>query len=393
MAPLRVALAQINPTVGDIAGNARLINEYTSLARSEEASVVVFPELALTGYPPEDLLLKTHFLDAVGDALEDIAAQTQGIVAVVGFPERADDVYNAAALLADGEVSGGLPQDVPAQLRRLRRAALLPERAAPGGVRARRRDRGGHGVRRHLGAGPSGHHRGPGRRAADREPVGVARSTPGKGKTREHMLAQRARDNLTAVAFCNSVGGQDELVFDGHSLLLDWDGHGGGPGAAVRAVADRGRSSTPPPRRAGGCATPATAPTCAAAAGAPTPASRSSRWSGWPTCPSRSPAPDEVTPGPVAEPAVGQEAEIYAALKLGVRDYVDKNGFRSVVIALSGGIDSALVALVAADALGADRVSCVSMPSPYSSEGTRADARAIAENLGHGVHGAGDRGR
>src|SRR5215204_3886653 len=104
MAPLRVALAQINPTVGDIAGNARLINEYTALARSEEASIVVFPELALTGYPPEDLLLKTHFLDAVGDALQDIAAQTQGIVAVVGFPERADDVYNAAAVLADGAI-------------------------------------------------------------------------------------------------------------------------------------------------------------------------------------------------------------------------------------------------------------------------------------------------
>src|SRR5215203_3648734 len=104
MAPLRVALTQINPTVGDIAGNARLINEYTALARSEEASIVVFPELALTGYPPEDLLLKTHFLDAVGDALQDIAAQTQGIVAVVGFPERADDVYNAAALLSDGQV-------------------------------------------------------------------------------------------------------------------------------------------------------------------------------------------------------------------------------------------------------------------------------------------------
>src|SRR4051794_41823404 len=112
--PLRVALAQINPTVGDIAGNARLIRERIDRAREEGAQLVVFPELALTGYPPEDLLLKPHFLDDTAAALADIAAGTEGIVALVGFPERADDVYNAAAVLAGGaERAGSRKMDPP----------------------------------------------------------------------------------------------------------------------------------------------------------------------------------------------------------------------------------------------------------------------------------------
>jgi len=374
-----VALAQINPTVGDIAGNARLINEYTALARSEEASIVVFPELALTGYPPEDLLLKTHFLDAVGDALQDIAAQTQGIVAVVGFPERADDVYNAAALLSDGQVRAVyrkmyLPNygvfDEQRYFQNGQRPAVFELDHVTVGVTV---------CDDIWEPGPP----------ATTEALAGARlivnlsSSPyhsGKGKTREHMLAQRARDNLAAVAFCNSVGGQDELVFDGHSLLIDWDGRvvARAPqfeesltvGIIDPAAAAGGRLRDPRHR------TNVRRRRRRADAGIPQfEVERLAELT------LEAPAPEEVTTGPVDEP-LELDAEIYAALRVGVRDYVDKNGFSSVVVALSGGIDSALVALVAADALGPDRVTCVSMPSPYSSEGTRADARAIAANLG-----------
>ncbi len=155
--PLTAALAQMNPVVGDIAGNVRRIAELTAAARDQGAALVVFPELALTGYPPEDLLLKTHFLDATGVALGELAASTHGIVALVGFPERADDVYNSAARAGRRRGGGHLPQDAPAQLRRLRRAALLPGRHPPGERRPQRRDRRDHHLRGHLGAGPAGH--------------------------------------------------------------------------------------------------------------------------------------------------------------------------------------------------------------------------------------------
>ena len=129
---MRVALAQINPTVGDIAGNEAKVREQLARAREAGAQLALFPELAITGYPPEDLLLKEHFLADARAAVERIAADVQGIVALVGFPERADDVYNAAAVLADGARPGDLPQGPPAQLRRLRRAALLPARPGRG---------------------------------------------------------------------------------------------------------------------------------------------------------------------------------------------------------------------------------------------------------------------
>ena len=378
MAPLRVALAQINPTVGDITGNARLIAERTGQAREEEASIVVFPELALTGYPPEDLLLKTHFLDAVGYALEDLASQTHGIVAAVGFPERADDVYNAAALLADGKVAA------------VYRKMYLPN----------------YGVFDEQRYFQNGQHPGvfecngvtvgvtvcddiwePGPPATTESLAGAQvivnlSASPyhaGKGFQRERMLAQRARDNLAAVVFCNLLGGQDELVFDGHSLVVDWNGD-------VLARAPQFEESL----------TLCTIDPAAVAAGRlrdPRHRTRVRRRrreadAGIPQAEVERlgslsvdvAAPDEVGIGPVAEP-LAPEAEIYAALSLGVRDYVNKNGFSSVVVALSGGIDSALVAVVAADALGAERVTCVSMPSPFSSPGTRADARAIAESL------------
>src|SRR3954469_9621202 len=366
---LRVALAQINATVGDIEGNSAKIREYLARARSEGAQLVLFPELALTGYPPEDLLLKTHFLDAAGTALEELATKAQGIVAIVGFPERADDVYNSAAVLADGEIQA------------IYRKVFLPNYSVFDEQRYFQSGPGGALVE--LNGVPIGlticeDIWEPGPPATDEALAGAQvivnlSASPyhaGKGLEREAMLVQRARDNNAAVLFCNLVGGQDELVFDGHSVAIDQDGNimarapqfeealaicSIDPGAifAKRLQDARQRAAV---RRGG----PAECPTLARL---------------------EVPQAGGEVGGEVA-PVLGPEEELYRALVTGVRDYVEKNGFDRVVVALSGGIDSGLVALVAVDALGADRVTFVGMPSPYSSEGTKADARAIAENLG-----------
>ena len=216
---LRVALAQLNPTVGDIRGNARKISEGIARAREEGASLVVFPELALTGYPPEDLLLKTTFLDAAEAALQELAGQTQGIAAVVGYPEKAEDVYNSAAVLADGGVVATyrkmyLPNygvfDEQRYFQSGAEAAIFELNGIPIGLSiwediwepgppAMTEALAGAQVILNLSASPY-------RR--------------GVGAGRERMLIQRAVDNLTAVVFVNTVGGQDELVFDGHSLAI-----------------------------------------------------------------------------------------------------------------------------------------------------------------------------
>jgi NAD+ synthase (glutamine-hydrolysing) len=366
---LRVALAQINTTVGDIDGNAAKIRESIARAKDEGAMVVLFPELTLTGYPPEDLLLKTHFLDAAGEALDELASEVEGIVAIVGFPERANDVYNAAAVLADGKVAA------------VYRKVFLPNYSVFDEQRYFQSGSGGALVELNgvpLGITICEDIWEPGPPATDEALAGAQvivnlSASPyhaGKGLEREAMLVQRARDNNAAILFCNSVGGQDELVFDGHSVVIDVDGEilarapqfeeaftvcTLDPSAifARRLQDARQRAAV---RRAG----PAEVPTLARV--------------------EVPPAEGEV--GGEVTPVLGADEELYKALVTGVRDYVDKNGFERVVVALSGGIDSALVALVAVDALGSDRVTFVSMPSPYSSEGTRADARAIAENLG-----------
>ncbi len=377
-APLRVALAQIDSTVGDLAGNATKIADFTARARDEGAVLAVFPELSLTGYPPEDLLLKNGFLDAAAQTLGELAAQTHGIAALVGFPERSEDVYNAAALLADGEVKGVyrkmyLPNygvfdeqryfqagDQPAifELNGVPIGISICEDIWEPGPPARSEALAGAQVIVCLSASPYRH---------------------GYGHGRERMIAQRAVDNLAAVVFVNAIGGQDELVFDGHSLALDADGRlvarcpqfeedlrlctiEPREVAAARLRDTRHRANVQRERHVAGTA--AAEPTVRWLAGVELDAGPAERI--------------EPRLAPLLDPA----AEIYAALRLGLRDYVDKNGFERVVIALSGGIDSALVALVAVDALGAERVTCVSLPSPYSSEGTRADARTIAENLG-----------
>src|SRR3954466_796349 len=218
--PLRVALAQIDATVGDIEGNAAKIADWTSRAREEGASLVVFPELSITGYPPEDLLLKTHSLDAAREALDGLAASIRGIVAMVGFPERAGDVYNSAAVLAGGQGAGGfrkihLPNYGVFDEQRYFQAADQPATIELNGVT--------------LGVTVCEDIWEPGP-PATAEALGGAQlivnlsASPyhaGKGVERERMLVQRAVDNLAAVVFCNLVGGQDELVFDGHSLVVD----------------------------------------------------------------------------------------------------------------------------------------------------------------------------
>ncbi len=319
---LRIALAQMNAAVGDIEGNAAKVEELAARARDAGAQLVVFPELTLTGYPPEDLLLKRGFLRRAQAALEGLAVS--GVTAIVGWPENdGGHVYNAAAAVADGEV------------RAVYRKLLLPNY----GVFDERRwfEPGDGPVVVDVGGTPVGiticediwmPEPAEATAAAGARVIVNLSASPyhhGKGMERERLIAELARANSVTMAFCNLVGGQDELVFDGHSLIV-------GPDGEVSA---------------------------------------------------RGPQFDEalVLDGDVAEPLPPEE-EIYRALVTGVRDYVAKNGFEKVVIASSGGIDSALTVLVAVDALGPERVVTVTMPSRYSSEGTRSDARTISENLG-----------
>ena len=370
LAPLTLALAQVDARVGDLDGNVAIVREQIARARDAGAELVLFPELMLTGYPPEDLLLKEHFLEAAQEALAAVAADAQGIVALVGFPERSDDVYNALAVLVDGAVHA------------VYRKTLLPNY----GVFDEQRyfQAGDDAVVVDLGDARIGlticeDIWTPGHPAQEEALAGAtlilnASASPyyaGKGRQREAMLVQRARDNLSAVAFCNLVGGQDELVFDGHSVVIDHEG-------TVLARAPQFAEAL----------TLCTVDLQAAA----TARLRDTRL----RPPVRRALPDvrqleriERTPrdgsltlgGDVAE-LLEPEAEVYAALCLGLRDYCAKNGFEHVVLGLSGGIDSTLVALIAADALGADRVTAVVMPSRYSSEGTQSDARALAASLG-----------
>ncbi len=334
---MRVALAQIDPTVGDIEGNSAKIAEWIGRARDEGAELVVFPELCVPGYPAEDLYLKRHFVEANRRAVEELARGVDGLVALVGFAEPVAGggdlrrAHNSLAVLADGAIRAVyrknrlpnysvfdeqryfVPGEEPAtvEVAGQRVGLTICEDVWAPGPPASSEAAGG----ASLIANPSGspYHR-------------------GKGREREAMFAERARAYGTHFAFCNLVGGQDELVFDGHSLLVD-------PEGTVIARAAQFEEELL-------------------------------------VCEVPSPAP-----GSLAEP-LSDPAEVYAALTLGLRDYVLKNGFRHVGVALSGGIDSALVALLAVDALGPDRVSCVVMPSPHSSVETQADARNIAANLG-----------
>ncbi|MDX6477638.1 MAG: hypothetical protein QOG29_225 [Gaiellaceae bacterium] len=367
---MRLALAQINTVVGDLDGNRDRILRGLDEAKDARADLVLFPELAITSYPPEDLLLRPGFIRAAEQTLEEIARACRGIVALVGTPHFDRDLYNACAVCAGGEVGAiyhkrFLPNygvfDEDRYFAPGRELVLLEH----GGVL--------------IGPTVCEDVWQPGPPATDltlagAELIANISASPfhvGKDREREAMLVTRARDNSCFLAFCNAVGGQDELIFDGHSLVLDDEGEviARAPGfeecllvvdvepaeAIGRRLSDVRRRSLA--RERGGV--PALEPVHVGGAHEQT----------------------EVAQGSIAAPEEDLE-QMRLALELGLRDYVEKNGFGDVVIGVSGGIDSALTAALAVEALGPDRVHCVSMPSRYSSEGTRGDARRLAESLG-----------
>jgi NAD+ synthase (glutamine-hydrolysing) len=369
---MRLALAQINTVVGDLPGNRDRILERLDEAKEAGADVVLFPELAVTGYPPEDLLLRPGFVRAAERTLNEIARAARGVVAFVGAPLFDRDLYNACAVCAGGEVKA------------LYRKRFLPNYGvfdedryfAPGDDLFLLE----HGETL-IGPTICEDIWQPGPPATDlalagAELIANISASPfhvGRDREREEMLVTRARDNSVFLAFCNAVGGQDELIFDGHSLVLDDEGTvlARAPGfeeclllvdvdpteVVARRLRDVRRRALA--RERGGIPHVAVIHV-----GAPSP-SKNGR---------------HVEPL-VAEPLDDLE-QMRQALELGLRDYVEKNGFREVVVGVSGGIDSALVAALAAEVLGPERVHCVSMPSRFSSDATRTDARRLAENLG-----------
>jgi NAD+ synthase (glutamine-hydrolysing) len=334
---MRIALAQIDPTVGDIDGNAAKIAEWIGRAAEAGAELTVFPELSLPGYPAEDLYLKRHFVEANRRAVEELAAGVGDATVLVGFAEPVAGggdhrhAHNSLAVLSGGAVRGvyrknRLPNYAVFDEQRYFVPAAEPLTIEVAGERVGlticedcwvqgppARTEAEEGAR--LIANPSGspYHR-------------------GKGREREAMFAERSRAYSAWFAFCNLVGGQDELVFDGQSMVTAPDGE-----TIARAAQFEEELLV--------CEIPTD------------------------------------SPGPLAEPLADLD-EVYAALVLGLRDYVAKNGFGHLGLALSGGIDSALVAQLAVDAVGPERVTCVVMPSPHSSSATQEDARTIATNLG-----------
>ena len=366
---MRLALVQTNPVVGDLDGNRALILERLEEAKRAGADLVVFPELAVTGYPPEDLLLRPGFIRAAEASLAEIAKSARDVVALVGTPFFDRDLYNACAVCADGEVKA------------LVKKHFLPNYGvfdefryfAPGHELVLFE----HGDTS-VGVTVCEDMWQPGPPATDLALAGAQllvniSASPfhlGKDREREEMFRTRARDAAAYVAFCNTVGGQDELIFDGHSLVLDDEGTvlARAPGfeeallvvdvdptaVAARRLTDARRRALAQDRGDLG-----------AVRRVQLAAPRAQH--------------DTVTP-PIVP--FGDELEqMRRALVLGLSDYVRKNGFAEIVVGVSGGIDSALTAAVAAEALGPERVHCVSMPSQYSSEGTRTDARRLAESL------------
>ena len=368
MRRIRVGLAQINPTVGAIEANARLVLDWMERARAAGCDLVAFPELALTGYPPEDLLFKTAFIEANLRALADVARQSRGITAVVGYVDKRDDIFNAAAVLHDGAQVGTyhkqyLPNyGVFDENRYFQSGTEAPVFVVGDTVLAAN-------ICEDIWypTGPTTL-----QALAGAELVVTINASPyhaGKAQFREKMLATRAADDLVCLAFVNTVGGQDELVFDGQSFIFNEKGERIARGRAFEedlVVADldldeifRARLHDSRRRKE------------KLRAAEPTRISLPSL----PLREKRKPPAHEIQ-------ALEPVEEIYQALVLGTRDYVTKIGYKHVVIGLSGGIDSALVAAIAVDALGSANVTGVTMPSPFSSLGTRRDAARLAKNLG-----------
>ena len=367
MTRIRVATAQLNLVVGDLDGNVEKMLEAYGRAQDAGADLVAFPELAITGYPPEDLLLRPGFVSAATAALERFAAGTDRAVAIVGFPEAGRDLYNSAAVCAGGAVRGGY------------RKHLLPNYAVFDEARYFvPSTEFGHlfeiaGVRVAVSIcedawSPSG----PilAQAAGGAELVVSINASPyyeGRLRERETMLATRATDAAVPLVYVNLVGGQDELIFDGVSMVLDENGEilarspqfcedllitdlEVRPAFRRRQLDPRGRVVAP------------TLPEISIS--------------------SESAVAAEPDHHHTVAPLLEARREVYEALVLGTRDYVRKNGFTSVLLGLSGGIDSSLVAAIAAEALGPENVTGVLMPSRYSSDHSISDAEALADALG-----------
>ncbi len=366
-------MAQMNPTVGDLKGNTSKILQLIDEARTLGADLVAFPELAISGYPPEDLLFKPQFIQDCLSHLDEIVSASRDIAVVVGFPDGNDGMYNAAAVAWDGKLVDVyhkmyLPNygvfDEKRYFKPGNRCPLYVINGVNVGVNVCEDiwyDMGPTEVQRESGA----------------EVIVNINGSPyhaGKGEFRWEMLAERAVTNGLFVSYTNMVGGQDELVFDGHSMLFDYAGNLVANGRQFEeelVVADldvdgvaRHRSEGNKPRRED--------PEALRRVGEPVNIHVSDY---------RERASGAVQQGDRSEP-LGMPGEVYAALVLGTRDYVRKTGFQKVLIGLSGGIDSSITAVVAVEALGKENVVGVAMPSRYSSEGSIVDAKLLAENLG-----------
>lgn len=383
MKTLAVTLAQINPHVGDIHGNQQLIMEAISEGVAQRSQLIVLPELAISGYPPEDLLLRPHFVRACEKAIAEIAsALPQGVAALVGTPWLDQtDLYNAVAVLADGEIQGVyrkmfLPNygvfDEQRYFAKGQRPGLININGVPVGIT----------VCEDIWVPQSPELA---LSLAGAQLVINLSASPyhiGKGQQREQMLSQRCRDTHTTLVYVNQTGGQDELVFDGQSLVVDHNGVTTNRLPQFTSIiqtvevrldaATASRLRDPHNRSLYGIDTHLVDtqqlplhPSVETIADLSLPTARTLL--SYPTL--------------LTEP-LDPDAEAYAALVLGTRDYVRKNGFQDVVFGMSGGIDSALVSLIAVDALGPEHVRCLVMPSTYSSHETQSDAEVLAANLG-----------
>jgi len=372
MRTLRIALAQINPTVGDFKGNVSKIIKYIGMAEKSGAHIVLFPELSITGYPPEDLLLKPKFIEDNLEALKMVQKRVRNIIAIVGFVDRKDDIYNAAAVIYNGKLIDTyhkiyLPNyGVFDEVRYFQAGTRYPVYKIGDicfGVNI---------------CEDIWYPEGPARlqALAGAELIININASPyriGKGRFRENMLSVRALDNIVVVAYINTIGGQDELVFDGGSFIIDQNGYVIARGRQFKEdliVADLNLDAVKMRRL---------------------------------HAPRRRQEVIKLEKGSVEEITISVQKhekkavanlftkahevfepleEIYEALVLGTSDYVKKNGFKGVVVGQSGGVDSSLVSTIAVDAIGKENVTGLFMPAPYTLKESREDAYALAHNLG-----------
>lgn len=391
MRQIRLGLAQLNPTVGDLAGNAERVAESIRRARTLGVDVLAFPEMVITGYPPEDLLLKPSFIERAIEITRGLEPLTAGMTIVVGTVERDYDLYNAAAVIHDGHWVGtyrkrylpnygvfdenryfmpGTRNPVFVRGGTVIGVNICEDIWYPGGPVEEQVLRGGAEIVINLSASP--YH-------------------AGKAQQRRRMLCTRAADNLAVVCYVNLVGGQDEIVYDGCSLIVDEQGQAVAEGRMFEedlVVADldldavfSARLHDPRLRKGRALELGETSPRIELPLAAASPETAAEGVAG----------NGGVATVTLARPALEQRpavenpdliAEVYRALVVGTRDYVEKNGFERVVLGLSGGIDSALCACIAVDALGGANVVGVSMPSPYTSQESQDDAQQLATALG-----------